>query len=160
MKCEKCGKNEVNYYYSSNINGKVTERHLCSECAAEFERSKDYFNNNDVFTEMENMFSGMFGRNTFMNPWNDFGFQMPTMLLPRINIMLGGHPAGDVYMDKPEVEEEKTEKREIDPKMSKRRQLNALRHQMKEAARHEDYEKAAELRDKIKELENEGEKTE
>ena len=33
MKCENCGKNEVTFVYQSNINGKVSEKHLCSECA-------------------------------------------------------------------------------------------------------------------------------
>ena len=33
MKCENCGKNEVTFVYQSNINGKITEKHLCSECA-------------------------------------------------------------------------------------------------------------------------------
>ena len=35
MKCEHCGKNEATFYYKSNINGNVTEHHLCSDCARE-----------------------------------------------------------------------------------------------------------------------------
>ncbi len=34
MLCEKCGKRTANYHYTSNINGKVTEKHLCAQCAA------------------------------------------------------------------------------------------------------------------------------
>ena len=33
MKCEHCGKNEATFYYKSNINGAVTEQHLCADCA-------------------------------------------------------------------------------------------------------------------------------
>ena len=33
MKCENCGKNEVNFIYQSSINGRTEERHLCSESA-------------------------------------------------------------------------------------------------------------------------------
>ena len=44
--------------------------------------------------------------------------------------------------------------------MSRRRQLNELRNQMEAAAREENYEKAIELREKIKELENGEEKAE
>ncbi len=33
MKCDRCGKNEATFYYKSNINGRVTETHLCSDCA-------------------------------------------------------------------------------------------------------------------------------
>ena len=32
MKCEHCGKNEATFYYKSNINGNVTEHHLCGDC--------------------------------------------------------------------------------------------------------------------------------
>lgn len=35
MLCQKCGKNQANVYYKQNINGKVTEFALCSDCAAE-----------------------------------------------------------------------------------------------------------------------------
>ena len=33
MRCDRCGKNEATFYYKSNINGKVEEKHLCSDCA-------------------------------------------------------------------------------------------------------------------------------
>lgn len=33
MKCQNCNENEANAYIRKNINGKVTEMHLCSECA-------------------------------------------------------------------------------------------------------------------------------
>lgn len=37
MKCEHCGKNEVTFVYQSNVNGQVTEKHLCGECAEKLE---------------------------------------------------------------------------------------------------------------------------
>ena len=33
MRCDRCGKNEATFYYKSNINGKVTQIHLCPQCA-------------------------------------------------------------------------------------------------------------------------------
>ena len=33
MLCERCGKHEANVHITKNINGKVTEMNLCSECA-------------------------------------------------------------------------------------------------------------------------------
>ena len=33
MKCDRCGKNEATFHYKTNINGRVTEAHLCSDCA-------------------------------------------------------------------------------------------------------------------------------
>ena len=35
MRCDRCGKNEATFYYKSNINGKVTQIHLCPQCAEE-----------------------------------------------------------------------------------------------------------------------------
>lgn len=45
MLCDKCKKNTATYFSTVNINGNVTETHLCSECA------KDYntFNFNSFF---------------------------------------------------------------------------------------------------------------
>ncbi len=146
MKCENCGKREANVYYSYTINGKHTEKHLCDECAAKLGI------NVDLFDSGEDMFGGLFesffGRRA-LSPFGGFGwsgFGMPTMLMPRIEISLDG-ARGAV--------EEKAEKKaesEADPELSKRRELNMLREQMKKAVEAEEFEKAAELRDKIKEL--------
>ncbi len=35
MKCQHCNEREATTYIKKNINGKKTEMHLCSECAAE-----------------------------------------------------------------------------------------------------------------------------
>ena len=35
MRCDRCGRNEATFYYKSNINGKVTQIHLCPQCAEE-----------------------------------------------------------------------------------------------------------------------------
>ena len=33
MKCSNCGKNNANVSFNQNINGEVTNLHLCEECA-------------------------------------------------------------------------------------------------------------------------------
>jgi len=43
---------------------------------------------------------------------------------------------------------------DIDTEMKKRRELNAMREQMRIAAENDDFEKAVELRDRLKELES------
>ena len=55
MKCEHCGKNEATFYYKSNINGKVTEHHLCADCAKEM----GYVN--DLEKSFTNFSASMFG---------------------------------------------------------------------------------------------------
>lgn len=36
MLCNECGKNEANVHMVETVNGRTTERHLCSECAAKY----------------------------------------------------------------------------------------------------------------------------
>ena len=48
---------------------------------------------------------------------------------------------------------QETKAAEVDDEMQKRRELNTIREQMRLAAENEDFEKAAQLRDKLKELE-------
>lgn len=138
MKCEKCGK-EANFYYRSNINGKVTTMNLCSECADKSGTHMGMMDMDSVFDSMFRDMHSMFGG--FMNPWR--GFSIPS---PRIHILL--EPSGEAKKAEPKTEQK------IDPEMAKRRELNALREQMNIAVQNEEFEKAAELRDKIKELDN------
>lgn len=148
MKCQNCGKNTASWHYRSDINGKVTEEHLCSECA-------EKRGGEDVFSEFDSIFDGFFspmdsffgsGRSLFGN----FGsFMMPTLMMPRVRLVLH-------EKDGETEAEEKTEKETAakeDPELSRRRRINALREQMKAAAEKEDYEQAAQLRDKLHELE-------
>ena len=153
MKCEKCGKNEANFHYTSNINGNITERHLCAHCAGEEGTEHDFFHETEKM--FDDMFSGFFGRRSALSPWGGFGMMpslvstmMPTMVLPRF----------EIRYEVPETTEKEQEKKEenADPEMSKRRELNMLRRQMKKAAAEENYEEAARLRDKIREMEKSG----
>ena len=34
MLCQNCGNHEADFHFNSNINGDITELHLCSECAS------------------------------------------------------------------------------------------------------------------------------
>lgn len=141
MKCTNCGKNEANYHYTSNINGNVTERHLCSECAGKLGHEYDLFE--DMDNMFENMLSGFFGRRSMLSPWGGFSRMMtPTLLMPRVEIVLKN-------------EQQNAAETAADPEMQKAREINMLKSQMKEAAEQEDFEKAAEIRDQIKKLETE-----
>ena len=146
MKCEKCGRNEANYHYTSNINGKVTKMDLCSECAQKLGIEDNLFADADKY--FEDMFDSFFSRSLgrMLSPWSRFDMPIATMLLPRIEVRLEN------------AEKEETENKEepkLDPAMQKRRELNMLREQMKKAAENEEYEKAAEIRDKIRKMESE-----
>ena len=146
MKCEKCGKRVANYHYMSNVNGKVTEQHLCDQCAAELEGKDNVFANaGKMFDQMWNNFWGDgFGRLTMPSFGSFFG--APTLVMPRFQLTLD-HPAAT------QETTESTATTTADPEMAKQRQINMLREQIKTAVENEQYEKAAELRDQIRALE-------
>ena len=160
MKCENCGKNEVTFVYRSNINGTVTEKHLCGECAEKLGYAKqlsfngrsmmrDFFSD-DFFSRplLGDLFAphrSLLGR-MLEDPFDDFFSEMP---------VLKAAPAPKETAQE-QKQEELVDKAE-QSRFSRMRKLNALRLEMKRAARQEDFERAAQLRDEIRALESEQE---
>ena len=154
MKCENCGKNEVTFVYQSNVNGHVTEKHLCAECAEKLGYSQK------LAAHSRQMMQGLFGGGLF----EDFFTPMPS-LLGRMNRLLED-PFDDFFADMPALgapaEREEGPQKSQDTllegeeqnQLSKTRQLNALRLEKERAVQEENFERAAELRDQIHALEN------
>ena len=158
MKCENCGKNEVTFVYRSNINGHVTEKHLCSECAEKEGYAKqmqvsgrslmqDFFNDDffgrplfgDVFAPHRSLLGRM-----LENPFDDFFAEMPA---------LQAAPIQQERVQEAKQQQEDLVSKEEQSRFSRMRKLNALRLEMKRAAREENFERAAQLRDEIRALE-------
>ena len=158
MKCENCGKNEVTFIYQSNINGKVEEKHLCSECAEKLGYTQKIAAHNQRM--MQNFFGGsLFGNNFF----DDFFSPMPT-LMGRMNRLLED-PFDDFFTSMPALgaapaqqENQKQDDlvgQEDQNWFAYQRKMNALRMEMKKAVHQENFERAAQLRDEIHQLEAE-----
>ena len=156
MKCENCGKNEVTFVYQSNINGKVTEKHLCSECAEKLGYTQK------IAAHSQRMMQNFFGNSIFGNSFFDDFFSPVPSLMGR---MLED-PFDDFYADMTALgaapakqEEQKKEDDLVDREEQGRfaylRQMNALKMEMKKAVHQENFERAAELRDEIHKLESE-----
>ena len=156
MKCENCGKNEVTFVYHSNINGKVTEKHLCSECAEKLGYTQK------IAAHSQRMMQNFFGNSIFGNSFFDDFFSPVPSLMGR---MLED-PFDDFFADMPALgaapakqEEQKKEDDLVDREEQGRfaylRQMNALKMEMKKAVHQENFERAAELRDEIHKLESE-----
>ena len=156
MKCENCGKNEVTFVYQSNINGKVTEKHLCSECAEKLGYTQK------IAAHSQRMMQNFFGNSIFGNSFFDDFFPPVPSLMGR---MLED-PFDDFFADMPALgaapakqEEQKKEDDLVDREEQGRfaylRQMNALKMEMKKAVHQENFERAAELRDEIHKLESE-----
>ena len=141
MKCERCGRNEATFYYQSNINGRVTQVHLCPDCAAELGYTRGM---SDSFRSF---------RRGFFDPFSlleDFGMlsnrmtEFPAPLEEAARAAAGipedtDTPAGLVGRDEA-------------VRLQKERQRNALETQLKNAVDSENYEEAARLRDELKKL--------
>ena len=170
MLCQSCKKKEATFHYTSNENGAITELHLCRDCAQKngyLDESLKNFNPFNFFDNSENMFgellSGMFGDNergalkeSAVCPFCGMRFNefihngkagcakcyatFKDAIAPTIKKLHGNtkhtgrFPAGRAI--------HKT-------KEDKRAELEAL---LKAAIEKQEYEKAAEYRDKIKEL--------
>jgi len=158
MKCQKCGNNDVIFHHSSNVNGCVTETHLCSKCATEsgydieklFEIGSIF--EKGVLVEQEQLadlvfpMRGIGGFVPIAIPMIQANKMMPFTMRSMNGMIEQGTPCdcgcGGVIKNEPKVE--------VDEEMKMRRELNA---QMQAAVVSEEFEKAAELRDKIRALE-------
>ena len=152
MKCQMCGNKEANFHCSTNINGCVTETNLCGECAV---KSGYDFNKMTNFRNAKSPLLSLGVRGGFV-PVQMIppGMGLPVQFVVRPQI--SGHPAQEVCdccNHSAHTQPESTERSEIDEAMMKRRELYM---QMRKAAENEDFEKAAQLRDEIKELEVQG----
>ena len=153
MKCENCGKNEVTFVYQSNVNGQITEKHLCSECAeklgytqklaAHSQRMMQNFFGGGLLDDFFTPFPSLLGRMNRMleSPFDDFFADMPAL----------GAPA-EARQETQKPQETLLEQEEQN-QISKTRQLNALRMEMQKAVAEENFERAAELRDEIHSME-------
>lgn len=146
MKCENCGRNEANFIYRSSINGRTEEHHLCQACAEKLGYTRrffdqrpsvmdSFFGNNSFFSSMPSLMGRM-----LENPFDDFFDEMPA---------IGAVPVQEVQKERKDNLLSCEEQR----RFSYLRQMNALKHAQKKAIHEEDFERAAQLRDEIRKLE-------
>ena len=164
MKCENCGKNEVSFVFRSNVNGRVTEHHFCGECAEKLGYTQKLAAHSRRMMEgMRGAFDGFFGG----FPGLMDGFFAPARSLPGFGGFFGEDLFDDFFQDmpalgtrqeQPVIETEWREepvKQEEQSRFARKRELNKLRSEMKRAVHEENFERAAELRDQIRALEQE-----
>ncbi|MDR1328693.1 MAG: UvrB/UvrC motif-containing protein [Oscillospiraceae bacterium] len=146
MKCQNCGKNEASFFQRININGNVTETHLCSECA-----EKLGYLDARGFTA-KSLFDGFFdepaGVSGFFDAFPAAGARMPGPYnMPRA--YMPGHGAAPEAARAAAAEAIPP----ADAELSRLREINLLRERMRAAAAKEDFEQAMQIREEIKELE-------
>lgn len=167
MKCQKCGANNANTHVKTIINGEFKEYDLCSNCA----KKMGYTN---VFSDMEDEFSNFLG--------SFFGNVLPARTQATRCEFCGttypeiaktGHvgcaKCYDVFADElyPSIrrihgntthcgknsKRAENAKAEKPVEQSKEDKIKALKAELDKAVKEQNFEHAAELRDKIKEME-------
>lgn len=146
MKCDRCGRNEATFYYKSNINGKVTQVHLCPQCAEELGYTDSF--------RSAGMTGGLFG-DFFSRP---FGMLEPLLGGFGSRLLTEFPEPVDVLGQARETAPAQEEGGDLLPKdqqdeLTKQRKRNALQTQLNLAVEEERFEEAAKLRDELKALE-------
>lgn len=136
MICDRCKKNIATTYIKTNINGNVTEKHLCGECA----RVEDMGESNYI--------NGFF--DDFFTPSLDFGFSLPFMP----SFSFAGATKSNSILDqaKNSIKIGADKFREDMKKSPNMLKIQNLRAELNEAVSNEDYEKASKLKREIDDL--------
>lgn len=147
MKCEKCNEREATFFYSCNINGEKSSRSLCAHCAGEegFGEAMNF----RAFDAFEGLFSDFFAPARRILPsFGLFGGHEGRIMAPSL-------PRIEIVLDRPEAAEESESRIPADAgsEIKLRREIAELKYKLGEAVEAEDFEKAIELRDRLRELE-------
>ena len=145
MRCDRCGKNEATFYYKSNINGKVTQIHLCPQCAEELGYTDSFRSAGMTGGLFGDFFSRPFGM--LVPVFNGFGSRMLTEFPEPVDVL--GQARESVPA--PEEHSDLLPKDEQDA-LTKQRKRNALQTQLNLAVEAERFEEAAKLRDELRAL--------
>lgn len=160
MKCEKCGEREATCFYRENINGKETKAYLCSQCAAEKESG---FSLGDIFSGglMGHMFAPAKKKNLHNSDEEKCSLcgcsysyitKNGKVGCPKCYESFASYLDGAIRRMHGNTTHRGRVPRGYREKLSAKREAEQLETELKEAIAREEYEKAATLRDKIRQL--------
>ena len=146
MRCDRCGKNEATFYYKSNINGKVTQVHLCPQCAEELGYTDSFRSAGMTGGLFGDFFSRPFG---MLEPFfSGLGSRMLTEFPEPVDVLGQARESTPAQEDTGDLLP-----RDEQDALTKQRRRNALQTQLNLAVEAERFEEAAKLRDELKALE-------
>ncbi|MBQ2890451.1 MAG: UvrB/UvrC motif-containing protein [Clostridia bacterium] len=165
MKCQRCNEREANTHIQKIVNGKKTEYFLCDKCAAEAGEFKVVFD-----TDFDEFFGGFLGKPMGLTPKTSSAMCTGCGMTLSEFMKNGRLGCSRCYEDfkgallKPlrQIHGEASHKGKIPKrsgeKISTQTKIKKLQAELDTAVLNQEFEKAAELRDKIKELSKGGEK--
>ena len=146
MRCDRCGKNEATFYYQSNINGKVTQVHLCPQCAEELGYTDSFRSAGMTGGLFGDFFSRPFG---MLEPFfSGLGSRMLTEFPEPVDVLGQARESTPAQEDTGDLLP-----RDEQDALTRQRKRNALQTQLNLAVQEERFEEAAKLRDELKALE-------
>lgn len=146
MRCDRCGKNEATFYYKSNINGKVTQVHLCHQCAEELGYTDSFCSAGMTGGLFGDFFSRPFG---MLEPFfSGLGSRMLTEFPEPVDVLGQARESTPAQEDTGDLLP-----RDEQDALTRQRKRNALQTQLNLAVQEERFEEAAKLRDELKALE-------
>lgn len=167
MLCERCHAHPATVHMVQVVNGNKKEEHLCSECAEKehvFQKEQSFFGNGFFDSPLDHFFGGSmlghlledpFGTRTLEDQGGQFIEVSPEKLpenedsYSRFKESI--RPSFQKGKNKISVNEPKTKEKADAPAESE--ELQALRKELKSCVDREDFERACEVRDKIKAIE-------
>lgn len=153
MFCENCHARIANVHIMKIINGEKTETHLCSECAANKNQIHSY---TDMSEKMFNSFSGkgFISDDFFEKCQNVFESIEENNENNRANRLLGSELNYKKFRNNLKKSIDSQHQNQIEDEINDESQADSilidLKNQLKKCIETEDYEKAAQIRDKIK----------
>ncbi len=165
MKCQRCNEREANTHIQKIVNGKKTEYYLCDKCAAESGEFNFSFGN-----DFDDFFGGFFGNTAkmFAPPAEKICGNCGLTLSQFLNSgKLGCSSCYENFstaLDKPlrQIHGAATHTGKIPrrggAKISTEAKIKHLESKLSTAVANQEFEKAAKLRDEIKELKEGGKK--
>ena len=146
MRCDRCGKNEATFYYKSNIYGKVTQVHLCHQCAEELGYTDSFRSAGMTGGLFGDFFSRPFG---MLEPFfSGLGSRMLTEFPEPVDVLGQARESTPAQEDTGDLLP-----RDEQDALTRQRKRNALQTQLNLAVQEERFEEAAKLRDELKALE-------
>lgn len=166
MLCEKCGQRQAEVFFQKVINGHKEEVHLCSQCAAG--ETVGFNFQMDPTSTFQNFLTSLMDQQSFFSPTYKYDQQVqcPHCQLSYENFRQAGRlgcsecyqafkPLLGSFLQRIHGSDKHTGKifGETDQLSKVKLEIKALQKQLQKAVELEKFEEAAEIRDKIKELE-------
>ena len=167
MLCQHCGQNEATRHYTTTMGGETRQTHLCAACAAGTGFDAEFQKTFPAFTfNIPALMTDMMGLRA-LRP----GGVCPACGLRLEELTRSGQvgcagcydafkPSLDPYIRRVHGDVRHTGRipAGVAPEMERRRKLEALECEMKESIQTQAFERAAELRDQIARLKEDGER--